>query len=851
MIQPRPILTSIIVALALAGLWPAHAAETGSQAAKTPEKIQDDWALNYFGVNYSAPFAYSYRALGRAGVDVKKAIDVDVSHMARLGLNAYRVHIWDREIADRNGHVLENEHLDALDYLLFQLKNHDIRIILTPVAWWPPGYPEPDPVSDSFSDRFSREQMVTSPEAIGLLKTYVGELLAHHNPYTGQSYAADSNIIAIELFNEPKHRKASPAQSTFFINELVSAARHAAYTKPIFYNISEEGPDLEHGEAVCRADIQGVSFQWYPTGLTRGAVITSNVLPNVETYIDPFRAVPACADKMRMVYEFDAADVASSTVYPAMSSSLKEAGFRWATMFSYDPMHLAHANTEYFTHYLNLVYTPRKAIGLLIAAEIFRASEAERGSNPVTLDFDDNLAEYSSDTRFRHTSGTTTMPPNPDRLVSIAGIGSSPLVRYPGNGAYFLDRKGPGLWALELYPDIYPVTDPFGRVNLEKTVRSTVWREWQMSLALPDLGQSFFITATDGSIKPAGQAANGQFRVSPGTYLLSLEPEPGPLQARAFHAPPGRTGLSGVRHTAPGEALANRDLVIRAEVFSDTPPDEVMLFARRLGHRKFETFPMQTLEGFAFQAIVPANSPILGSGIIEYAITVGLGGKKRSYPADVEGSPVDWNYSGQVHWQTRIVDPRSPLTVFDPERDHGAILYPHTWGYGRYAVDIGEGLPQDGSALMLDFQALGPAGQALALRTQFDSGASSKRLDSASFRSLRANYRSSCSPPHRLELSLTTRDGAAYGVLLDASEQWHRLDIEIDSLAPVALALLPRAYPIFQPDFRPADTGLSGVPARFSAEQLDGLQFVVRTEKGEQAGPFRPCRAWIGPVQLH
>lgn len=851
MIQPRPIISFIIVALALASLWPAHAAETVSLAARTPEKLLDDWTQNYFGVNYSAPFAYSYRALGRAGVDVKKAIDVDVSHMARLGLNAYRVHVWDREIADRNGHILENGHLDALDYLLFQLKNHDISVILTPVAWWPPGYPEPNPVTDSFSDRFSREEMVTSLEAIGLLKTYMGELLEHHNPYTGQSYVNDANIIAVELFNEPKHRGASPAQSTFFINELVSAARHSGYAKPIFYNISEEGPDLEHGEAVCSADIQGVSFQWYPTGLTRGAVITTNVLPNVETYIDPFRAVAACADKMRMVYEFDAADVASSTLYPAMSSSLKEAGFRWATMFSYDPMHLAHANTEYFTHYLNLVYTPRKAIGLLIASEIFRASEAKRGSEPVTLDFDDNLAEYTSDTRFRHTSNTTTMPPSPDKLVSIAGVGSSPLVRYPGNGAYFLDRKGPGLWELELYPDIYPLTDPFGRANIEKTVRSTVWREWQMSLALPDLGPSFFITGTTGSIRPSGQASNGQFTVSPGTYLLSLEPEPGSLQTRAFHAPPGRPGLSGVRHMAPGEALANRDLVIRAEVFSDTPPDEVVLFARRLGHRKFEPLPMQTDEGYAFRAVIPANSPILGSGIIEYAITVGLGGKKRSYPADVEGSPPDWNFAGQVHWQTRIVDPRSPLTVFDPKRDHGAILYPHTWGYGQYAVDFGEGLPQDGPALMLDFQALGPAEQALALRSQFDTRALSNRLDSANFQSLRANYRGSCSPPHRLELSLTTRDGAAYGVLLDASEQWQLLDVDLDSLAPVPLALLPRAYPIFQPEFRPEDSSLSAVPARFSAEQLNGVQFVVRREKGDQAKPFRPCKAWIGPVRLH
>jgi len=851
LIHYRSVLTFVIVALVAASPLSAQVKQTGIPRDSSPETILGDGTQAYFGVNYSTPFAYSYRALGRAGVDVKKAIDVDVSHMARLGLNAYRVHVWDREISDRNGHVLENEHLDAFDYLLSQLKEYGISVILTPVAWWPPGYPEPNPVTDSFSDRFSREEMITSPAAIGLLKTYVGELLRHHNPYTGHPYFKDPNIIAVELFNEPKHREATPAQSTFFINELVSAARRAGFTKPIFYNISEEGPNLAHGEAVCRSDIQGVSYQWYPTGLTRGAVITANALPNVETYVDPFRAVPACKDKMRMVYEFDAADVASSTLYPAMSSSLKEAGFRWATMFSYDPMHLAHANTEYFTHYLNLVYTPGKAIGLLIAAEIFRETAAKQERGQVSLDFTDNLAEYVSDTRFRYSSTTTTVPPRPGKLVSIAGVGSSPLVRYWGNGAYFLDRKAPGLWELEVYPDIVPITDPFARANLEKTVRSTVWREWEMILAVPDLGRSFFITRTDGAIKSAGQARNGQFMVTPGSYLLSFKPEPEPLQTREFHAPLGRTGLSGVHHAPAAEAPADRNLVIGAEVFSDLPADQVTLFVRRLGQRNFESFPMEAGNGYQFRTILPANSGVLANGIVEYAITVSLGGKKRSYPGDVEGSPTDWSYAGQTHWQTRIIDARSPLTVFDAKRDHGAILYPHTWGYGRYDVDISGDSPEGAPALMLDFQALGPGEQALALRTQFDHEAFSYRLMNGSFHALRLHYRSSCSPPHRLQLSLTTRDGAAYGVLLDASEQWQLLDVETDSLAPVPLALLPRAYPIFQQNFRPAEMVPTTVSETFSPGQLGGVQFVLRQEGGKETEPFLPCKAWIGPVQLH
>ena len=61
---------------------------------------------SFFGVNYTLPFAHAYRAMGYLGVDRKTAIDRDVYHMARLGLNAYRIHIWDVEISDAEVNLL-------------------------------------------------------------------------------------------------------------------------------------------------------------------------------------------------------------------------------------------------------------------------------------------------------------------------------------------------------------------------------------------------------------------------------------------------------------------------------------------------------------------------------------------------------------------------------------------------------------------------------------------------------------------------------------------------------------------------------------------------------------------------
>ena len=73
---------------------------------------------SFFGVNYTVPFAYGYRSHKALGIDPEKAIQQDVYHMARMGINAFRVHVWDTEISDSTGNLLQNEHLRLFDFLL-------------------------------------------------------------------------------------------------------------------------------------------------------------------------------------------------------------------------------------------------------------------------------------------------------------------------------------------------------------------------------------------------------------------------------------------------------------------------------------------------------------------------------------------------------------------------------------------------------------------------------------------------------------------------------------------------------------------------------------------------------------
>lgn len=94
----------------------------------------------------------------------------------------------------------------------------------------------------------------------------------HQNPYTGYSYKNDSAIVAVELNNEPDHTANVPDKTvTAYIDRLAKAVRTAGCRKPIVYNITQ---NPERSQAVTTARIDGVSGQWYPSGLVGGKNVT-------------------------------------------------------------------------------------------------------------------------------------------------------------------------------------------------------------------------------------------------------------------------------------------------------------------------------------------------------------------------------------------------------------------------------------------------------------------------------------------------------------------------------------------------------------------------------------------------
>lgn len=497
---------------------------SASAAVATPPLRDGAW----YGTNYTAPFAHAYRALGSVGVDRKTAIDRDVYHLSRLGLNAFRLHLWDVELTDSAGNLLDNDHLDLLDYLIARLKERGIDIILTAQTNFGNGYPDRDTdPNGAYSYRYPKCGIHEDPEAVEAQSHYIGLLAQHVNPYNGLSLSADPSVIAMEINNEPCHEGASADQVEAYIALMVNTLRAAGWEKPVLYNASH---NFDVTEAFFRAPVDGVTFQWYPLGLVSGHTRHGNFLPYVDEYDIPFDTIPGFDRPAKIIYEYDPADNLAAYVYPAAVRTLRGKGFSWITQFAYDPIDIARFNTEYQTHFLNLAYTPGKAIAMMIAGEVMRRTPigadygkypADTVFGPFTVSARRDLAVMNTPDTFLYSNTTLDHPVAPGRLRMVAGTGSSPVVDYHGTGAYFIDLVAPGVWRLELMPDVTLIADPFAPTSLDREVAVIDTAARPITLRLPSIGPDYLAVPVTRSNQESVRATEFAFTAAPGVYLLT------------------------------------------------------------------------------------------------------------------------------------------------------------------------------------------------------------------------------------------------------------------------------------------------------------------------------------------
>ncbi len=791
-----------------------------------------------FGVNYTVPFAHAYRSAQKMGIDPKKAIDNDVYHFSRLGFDLFRVHVWDTQISDTLGNLIQNEHLDTFDYLLKKLKDKNINFVITPIAFWGNGWPEPDTYSPGFSYKYGKDACLTNPEAIKAQENYLAQFLNHVNPYTKVAYKNEPNIIAFEVSNEPHHR-GKPDEVTKLIKGMVTAINSTGTKKPIFYNITHA---VQLNDAYFKADIQGGTFQWYPTGLGYQRELSGNLLPNVNDYNIPFNNTIQKYKGAKLVYEFDAADVGKSYIYPAMARSFRAAGIQIATHFSYDPTFLAYANTEYNTHYMNLVYTPQKALSLMICNAVFHEISMNQnfGKFPQNNTFGDfsihylnDLAEFNSEVTFIYTNNTNSKPKNEDKLTQVAGFGNSEIVKYEGTGAYFLDKIEQGLWRLEVLPDLIWVANPFGRNSLQKTVGVIKWDSWEMNIQLKELGSDFAIEAINEGNNFNSKVNETTFSIKPGTYIVSkkgIQKNWLPTNAwktgklSDYVAPETTVDKTYFKHEPTKEISEGNPLTVTAQIVAPQSPNTVELWV----YKGFKRVVLKMeRKGYNYTTIVPEN--MIEYGYLKYYIIAKFNNKSITYPANLEGEPLEWDFYERNPFEVRVVPKMYPINLFNAKtdadllvkewRDTFKLLPTEIENEAAFEVNLEKLFVQDNENTeaepIYDYS----------FKHFIIEEIKGRKADLSSKESIVFYGYALNNKPCKLQIAFVMDDGNSFGDVLEIGTELKAYKLPVKNLKPVKTVTLPRPYPSFLPYYLEHN-----LTSKFDIAKVESVQFSIGPE---------------------
>ena len=839
----------------------------------------DEVAL--YGANYCIMSGSDYRMAGLVSSDRKAMIDEDLAQFARMGWTALRLCSWgDWENADREGNLIVNEHVDLLDYTISKARERGIYILLTPIHTYDPAFADQagKPSQNvGFSRYFQRSEMGTNPASIAAQARYIGQLLKHVNPYTGVALKDEPAILFIEMINEPVHHPEDRAGSIRYIDTLVRAVRATGCTKLTFFNVSQ---DFAIAPAIQRSRVDGVSFGWYPTSLVAGHALQGNFLQAVDGYPDMLR--PEIADRPRIVYEFDQADLISGYLYPAIARTFRSVGAQFAAMFAYDMLQTAPFNLGWQTHFLNLVHTPRKAVSAVIAAEAMRRlprTQAygrypeNRAFGDFRVSYEEDLSELNAADAFMNAGPTRTTPRNASALQRIVGYGSSPVVEYEGSGAYFLDKVRDGVWRLELYPDEILVQDPFEQPQPQRRVSRLLYRAWPMTVHLPDLGGEFFATpvnvtadksdAADKSPQggkpaaadkspaadksaPARRAQNARFAVEPGVWLLtrSESVDPATLPARV-----GRVGFAEyhvnarvsypdfVQSLAPREYPSAGRIEIRARVANDTLPDEVNLWVRAAGTQSFgKPIAMSRSQGNDYLAVLAPG--VLSPGLYEYAVSVRTGERVTTFPGGAPGHPSEWPFRAASLWSFRLTPPGTAMRLLDPKSDYARLSFVRPGEqYRTPFFKIVPGESADESALSLALPDLGndtPERYAGAL--YIGDVVAARKEDAARATSLEIKLRSVGGTHKTVQVTLIEQDGSAWSAPVVAESDWSTVTVGLKALQLTRSIHIPSPFPGLWNYWRASPESRGGNGDHIHPESVERLQLTVTPNSAGNAG---------------
>lgn len=528
----------------------------------------DGGEVALWGGNYYPQSWHQFVNMKRLGVDMKATIQQDLGHLQMMGVEIVRIHVFDREISDRQGNLIDNEHLDLLDYLVAECGRRGIYMMFTPIAWWG----GPCERADSFSANTSKPGMMFVPEAKRAAANYLRQFLNHVNRYTGRAYQEEPCLALLEVMNEPAYfvyqdlfthsytpqgerpevierdratlqrlwqewcrrnrLEETPAYFPLFryvlmrqyIREMIEAIRSTGAKQPVVISFFG-GADREIVQAIADSECEAITIPAvYPGGWERlndGV----NLLPQAA----PMTLPSEFAHKARLEYEFDTpATNVSCYLYPALAAHFRSGEVQVACQFQYDSISTARWNTDWQAHWLNWLYTPTKIVSYMLAGETFRRLPRgvtyERPVHKLVLpglmatSFTHNQSVLATEETVMYARGIDewkplSLPKSPKRIV---GTGSSPYVEYTGSGLYVLQQIDNDTFTLHINPDAVLVGNsllgsldaPVAELKAQPHLFRLKLEGWQEVQCYPE-----------GSATPLPKALD-EWLLTPGDYVI-------------------------------------------------------------------------------------------------------------------------------------------------------------------------------------------------------------------------------------------------------------------------------------------------------------------------------------------
>ncbi|HEX6846370.1 MAG TPA: hypothetical protein VF144_05305 [Chitinophagaceae bacterium] len=800
--------------------------------------------VSLFGANYCLPSACDYRAAKYVTNDLKKVVDADMAHFARMGWDGLRLCLWgDFENSDTSGNLINNDHLNMMDYVILKARERGIYFLFSPIVTYSSQWP--DAMGDTMSARgfstyFKKGELGTNPRAIAAQQNYLKQILNHVNPYTGIALKDEPNILFIEMINEPTHHSKDLQGSVNYINALIDAVRSTGCNKILFHNYSQ---DFNMAKALQQSKIQGASFAWYPSGLNSGRTLPTNFLPSVDDY--SLMLKPEISKLSRIVYEFDSPDLVNGYMYPAMARTFRTAGAQFASIFSYDMLATAPYNLGWQTHFINMIYTPVKAVSAIIAAEVMKnipryknygKYPANTTFGPFRIDYENNLSEMVTDDKFYYANNTSTKPLNVSKLSKIVGYGSSPIVHYEGRGIYFFDKIKDGTWRLEVYPDAVLVDDPFKMPSPDKLVSRSISRSWPMSVELPDLKSTFSVYPINIKNTYTTTATESKFIIQPGVYILtvdknfnkaSLPGKIGNIAMEEFEILQDQQTPAQVMLNYQSEYVLGKPLTISANVYSKDDPGDVTVYLRTGSAGRLFPTPMKKQNAYTYLAEIPANR--IQEGWIEYCIVVKNGDNKINFPSGINKAPTDWNYSGSQNWKSKVVKEGTPLRLLNAAEDADKLAF----------TRIGDGI-RFGIYKLIPASHTGEAAFHLELPLSYDQTLDdytlsvpvkervlSRKTDISQAKSLLLNVKG-MNQQQQAYITLVENDGTSWSKKIQLKPEWNTVTIPLNELELSKGVILPLGYPgRWDYWFTPA-TGRGGSNDRIRMDKVESIQLSIR-----------------------